>query len=172
MSAVAVGAGGMFAGPAGLYAFQRVEPVVTVPVTGASHIMRWAGTIPAGSRRTGDCPAPVPGRTAAESRAVRVRVLAAAPAGATTTYRFRIVWSPISRDASTADEILTVRRVGLAGAPRTTASAALGSSNGNGTVETVVAKNLAPGEYEVLACGATNLVEQPYAGTLTVTTTR
>ena len=44
----------------------------------------------------------------------------------------------------------------------------IGSSDGCDTKETVVATNLAPGDYTVMACGFVNSVPQPYTGTLTV----
>ena len=46
----------------------------------------------------------------------------------------------------------------------------IGSSDGGTTKETVIAHNLGPGTYHVLACGYVNSTPQPYQGTLTVET--
>jgi hypothetical protein len=85
------------------------------------------------------------------------------------TFTFEITWKPTSPGV-VSDEILTVTR--HKGTDEgDTESEEVGSSDGGVPKETVVAHNLASGEYHVLACGFANALPQPYDGTLTVTTT-
>jgi hypothetical protein len=130
------------------------EPVfVTVPKATTT----WTGTIPARTARhaVGSC------NDVSAGRADEFDVAVAAPTRG-ATFVFAISWKPISKDEASADEMLTVDGP----------DGVVGSSNGSGTTETVVARNLRPGTYRVLACGDANIVRQSYTGTLKVATAR
>src|SRR3954452_9707496 len=121
------------------------EPVfVTMPRATTT----WTGTIPARSaqRPVGGC------NDAGAGRADEFDVAIASPTNG-ATFVFAISCTPVSKDEASADEVLTVEGPdGL-----------VGSSDGSGTTETVVARNLRPGRYRVLACGDANIVDQSYS---------
>ena len=129
---------------------------VTVPSTAGQITDTWTGSIPPGVNATSDCSAPFD--SVSDLHEVTINV----PPGTYDTidaqFRFTITWDA----QSSSDEILTV--VDPQGD-------VVGSSDGGSNVETVVANNLSPGTYKVLACAfiATELTD--YDGELEITTT-
>jgi hypothetical protein len=153
--AVGVVCAGVFFGTAAMRsgAAAPATPTVTVPSTHGSHIITWAGMIPpSGTRPTHNC-SDAPSGKADEVDFVIARSLPRAV--------FTIAWKPISNDEASSDEVLTVDGP----------NGSIGSSDGNGTTETVVAEHLAPGRYAALACGDVNIVSQNFTGTLTIDAT-
>jgi hypothetical protein len=142
---------------------------VAVPAAGQSTTVTWTGTIPVGANPTSDCDGSVV--AASDEHSVSISVPATGYSGITSTFTFQITWHPsgITHDNNSNDEILTVN--GPNGAdPGDTQGAEVGSSDGGSSTETVIAHNLAPGTYQVLACGFENTSPQDYTGTLTVAT--
>src|SRR3954467_2992579 len=86
-------------------------------------------------------------------------------------FTFEISWTPSNPTGAEDenDEVLPVNGPDGqdAGDPSATE---VGSSDGGTTKETVIAHNLGPGTYHVLACGYVNSTPQPYEGSLTVET--
>lgn len=149
--AVALLCTGIFFGSAAMRggAASPAAHAIALPTAPGPHSLSWHGTIPAsGTRPTSDCNSVAPGR------ADELRVVLAARA----TVTFSIAWTPISKDEASNDEVLTV--VGPRGP--------VGSSDTSHTTEKVVAEDLAPGTYRVLACGDVNMVSQGYSGTLKI----
>jgi uncharacterized repeat protein (TIGR01451 family) len=128
---------------------------VTVPSTAGQTVSdNWTGTILAGANATSSCSG---FEAVSDQHAVTIDV----PAGAYDTldakFKFTITWA----DAS-FDEILTVLD------PQ---GDEVGSSDGGSNVETVVANNLPPGHYTVLACPFLATAPVNYTGELEITTT-
>jgi uncharacterized repeat protein (TIGR01451 family) len=128
---------------------------VTVPSTaGQTTTDTWTGTITAGANATSSCSG---FQAVSDQHVVTINV----PAGTYDTldanFKFTITWA----DAS-FDEILTVLD------PQ---GDEVGSSDGGSNVETVVANNLPPGNYTVLACPFLAAAPVNYTGKLEITTT-
>ena len=128
---------------------------VTVPSTAGQTITdTWTGTILAGANATSSCSG---FQAVSDQHVVTINV----PAGTYDTldanFKFTITWP----DAS-FDEILTVLD------PQ---GDEVGSSDGGSNVETVVANNLPPGNYTVLACPFLAAAPVNYTGKLEITTT-
>src|SRR5690348_3922967 len=141
---------------------------VTVPAAGSSTSGQWTGTIPPKSNPTSDC-AQATGTVLNDSHDITVHVPTTGYSQLKTTFKSQISWTPAnpSGDETLNDEILTVvSKDGDEGDQTETRE--IGVSDGGDTKETVVAINLAPGDYTVMACGFVNSVPQPYTGTLTV----
>jgi len=140
---------------------------VTVPAAGSSTSVQWTGTIPANANPTSDC-SQATGTVANDSHGITVHVPSTGYSGLKTTFSFQISWTPAnpSHDETLNDEILTVVSKEGDEADQS-ATREIGSSDGSDTKETVVATNLAPGDYTVMACGFVNSVPQDYTGSLT-----
>jgi hypothetical protein len=137
---------------------------VAVPANdGGTTTVTWKGTIPVGQSGTGlggQCPGqPNP----PDTHNVAIDVPAGLYTSKNATFVFSITWDPSNPtgDSTTNDEVLTVRDP---------SGAVIGNSDGGTTTETVTLASLASGTYAVQACGFTNLTDQPYTGTLAVTT--
>jgi hypothetical protein len=153
--AVGVVCAGLFFGIAAMRggAAARATPTVAVPSAPGSHTVTWTGMIPASSaRQTRNCNHAGPGK----ADVIDVVIARSLPRAV-----FTIAWKPISNDEASSDEVLTVDGP----------NGPIGSSDGSGTTESVVAEGLAPGRYTVLACGDVNIVSQNYTGTLTIDAT-
>ena len=149
---------------------QGSEPAtqdVTVPAAGSSTSVQWTGTIPANANPTSDC-SQATGTVLNDSHGITIHVPSTGYTGLKTTFTFQISWTPAnpSGDETLNDEILTVVSKNGDEADQSN-TREIGSSDGSDTKETVVATNLAPGDYLVYACGFVNSVPQPYTGTLT-----
>jgi hypothetical protein len=144
---------------------------VAVTTTPGTTTVSWTGTISAANvHATSDCNDP--GTGVSDQHNVSITVPATGYSNIVTEFTFSITWNPsgLTHDNNSNDEILTVNAP--AGSdPADTAAPEVGSSDGGSNTETVVAHNLAPGTYQVLACGFNNTTAQDYTGTLTVTTT-
>jgi hypothetical protein len=143
---------------------------VTVPTAAGTTTVTWRGQISAANvHATSDCNDP--GTGISDQHTVDISVPATGYTGIVTEFTFKIDWVPsgATGDNTTSDEILTVNAPGGAD-PGDTTGPEVGSSDHSTTTETVVAYNLAPGTYQVLACGYNNTAPQDYSGTLTVTT--
>jgi hypothetical protein len=129
---------------------------VTVPTTAGQVTDTWTGTIMPGVNATSDCSAPF--EPVSDLHEVTINV----PPGTYDTidaqFKFTITWAA----DSSSDEILTV--VDPQGD-------VVGSSDGGSNVETVVANNLSPGTYKVLACAFLATEFTDYDGKLEITTT-
>src|SRR3954466_711440 len=140
---------------------------VTVPAAGASTTVQWTGSIPPNSNPTSDC-AQATGTVLNDSHGITVHVPSTGYSQLKTTFKSRISWTAAhpSGDETLNDEILTVvSKEGDEADQSETRE--IGVSDGGDTKETVVAINLAPGDYTVMACGFVNSVPQPYTGALT-----
>jgi hypothetical protein len=141
---------------------------VTVPAAGSSTSVQWTGTIPPNSNPTSDC-SQATGTVLNDSHDITVHVPSTGYSQLKTKFTFQISWTPANPtgDETLNDEILTVvSKEGDEADQSETRE--IGVSDGGDTKETVVAINLAPGDYTVMACGFVNSVPQPYTGTLTV----
>ena len=145
------------------------QDTVAVPPAGQTTTVSWTGTIPVGSNPTSDCNSAVVG--ASDEHTSTITVPDTGYTGITSTFTFQITWHPsgITGDNNSNDEILTVNAPNGSD-PGDTAGPEVGSSDGGTNTETVIAHDLAPGDYQVLACGFQNTSPQDYTGTLTVTT--
>ncbi len=128
---------------------------VTVPSTAGQTVTdTWTGTILGGTNPTSSCSG---FELVSDQHVVTIHV----PAGTYDTldakFKFTITWGDASND-----EILTVLDP---------AGDEVGSSDGGSNVETVVANNLAPGDYTVLACAFLSPAPVDYSGKLEITTT-
>jgi uncharacterized repeat protein (TIGR01451 family) len=128
---------------------------VTVPSTAGQTVTdTWTGTIPPGANATSSCSG---FELVSDQHVVTINV----PAGTYDTidanFKFTITWADAGND-----EILTVLD------PQ---GDEVGSSDGGSNVETVVANNLPPGDYTVLACAFAAPVPVDYTGKLEITTT-
>jgi len=144
---------------------------VTVPAAGSSTSVQWTGTIPPNSNPTSDC-SQATGTVLNDSHDITVHVPSTGYSQLKTKFTFQISWTPANPtgDETLNDEILTVvSKEGDEADQSETRE--IGVSDGGDTKETVVAINLAPGDYTVMACGFVNSVPQPYTGTLTVSST-
>ncbi|MDX6475615.1 MAG: hypothetical protein QOH95_1126 [Gaiellaceae bacterium] len=143
---------------------------VAVPSTPGTQTITWQGQISAGNAHpTSDCNDP--GTGVGDQHTISIAVPDTGYSGITATFTFQITWAPSgpTADNSSNDEILTVDAP--AGTdPGDTTGPEVGSSDSSSSTETVIAHDLAPGSYQVLACGFTNTTPQDYTGTLTVTT--
>ena len=129
---------------------------VTVPgAPGGSATDSWTGTILPGANATSSCEHFEP---ASDQHGIAITV----PAGTYDTvdakFEFSITWDA----GSSSDEILTV--VDPTGH-------VVGSSDGGSNIEKVVAHDLFPGTYNVLACTFLSTLPTDYTGQLMVTTT-
>jgi hypothetical protein len=144
---------------------------VTVPgKAGQTATFTWAGTIPAVSPHpTSDCNGAGVGN---DEEDIAVTIPRKGYDRFDATFTFQIAWTPSNPtgDETLNDEVLTVNSSDNED-PADTAGPEVGSSDGSDTNETVVAHDLAPGTYHVLACGFVSTTAQPYRGTLTVQTT-
>ncbi len=141
---------------------------VDVPSTvGSTKTITWTGSIPPGADAASDCNNAGPGLS--DEELVTVHVPRKGYAKFDATFEFSITWTPSSPSGTTSDEILTVNGPGNSdGNDQETSE--VGSSDGGDTTEKVVATNLPPGDYHVLACGFANAAPQSYDGKLTITT--
>ena len=120
----------------------------------------WTGTAPPATFADSTC---FPGGSPlVDEHAVTIAVAPATYDTLNARFTFSITWTPASGDASTSDLILTL--IGPDGLE-------IDSSDGGTPSETVAADNLGPGTYRVVVCGFLNTTQQPYAATLSVTTT-
>jgi hypothetical protein len=129
---------------------------ITVPATaGQTATDTWTGTILAGADATSSCEH---FETISDQHAVTINV----PAGVYDTvdaqFEFSITWDA----ASSSDEILTVLDP---------TGHVVGSSDGGSNIEKVLANNLPPGTYTVLACPFLAVTPTAYTGQLKITTT-
>jgi hypothetical protein len=143
--------------------------VIVPSKVGSTVTVAWDGTIPAASVHPANTCNTVDVQSDLEDIAVTLPRRGYDRFDATFT--FQISWTPSNPtgDETASDEILTVNAPDNAD-EGDTAATELGSSDGGDTKETVVAHNLGPGTYHVLACGFVNATAQPYHGTLTVET--
>src|SRR5437899_838809 len=143
---------------------------VTVPdKAGQTVTLQWAGTIaPGEAHPSSDCNDV--GTGAPDDHALIVTAPKKGYDKIDAEFTFTIAWTPNTPTEDTADEILTVDGP-KGGDEGDTTAPEIGSSDGSQTTETVVAHNLASGQYDALACGFVNAVPQNYTGTLTITTT-
>jgi hypothetical protein len=143
---------------------------VTVPSKAGQTVnLAWSGTIPAASPHpTNDCNGAGVGN---DDEGIAVTVPRKGYDRFDATFTFAINWTPSNPTGAEDlnDEVLTVNSADGQD-PGDTTSSEIGSSDGGTTTETVIAHNLAPGTYHVLACGFVNSTPQPYQGTLTVAT--
>jgi hypothetical protein len=128
---------------------------VTVPSTAGQTVTdTWTGTILPGVNATSSCAG---FEAVSDQHVITINV----PPGTYDTidarFRFSITWA----DAS-FDEILTVLDPN---------GDEVGSSDGGSNVETVVANNLSPGQYKVLACAFASTSAVNYTGMLEISTT-
>ncbi|MDQ1443547.1 MAG: hypothetical protein QOI20_11, partial [Acidimicrobiaceae bacterium] len=158
--AAAVGLVGALTSP--LFAANPSSGTVAVPANpGGTASASWTGTIPV-------APPNVTGQCSDDTFADAFAVTFTLPSGFYDTrsanFKFSITWTPTNAQADAAynDEVITVL------APDGTVVA---RNDGAETTETAVAANLKAGTYKVLACGSINTSDQPYKGSLTVTTT-
>jgi hypothetical protein len=129
---------------------------VTVPsAAGQTVTDNWTGMIPPGVNATSSCAG---FEALSDQHVVTINVPPGTYDTIDATFRFSITWA----DASNNDEILTVLDPN---------GDEVGSSDGGSNVETVVANNLPPGDYTVLACAFLSLALVDYTGQLEVTTT-
>ena len=159
--ALAIGLAFIVAVPATVAASTPATSTVTVPTSaGATVTDSWTGTAPPATFAGSTC---FPGGSPlVDEHAVTIAVAPGTYDTINARFTFNITWTPVSGDASTNDLILTL--IGPDGLE-------IDSSDGGTPSETVVANNLAAGTYRVVVCGFLNTNFQPYAGTLTVTTT-
>jgi hypothetical protein len=149
------------AAPTGAAASTPASSTVTVPTTaGATTTDTWSGTAPPATFAGSTC---FPGGTPlVDEHALTIAVVPGTYTTVNARFTFNITWTPTSGDTSTSDLILTL--IGPDGLE-------IDSSDGGAPTETIVADNLAAGTYRVLTCGFLNTAQQPYAGTLSVSTT-
>jgi hypothetical protein len=143
---------------------------VAVSATPGTTTYEWTGTISAANvHATSDCNDP--GTGISDQHNITVTVPDTGYSNIVTEFTFKITWNPsgLTHDNTSNDEILTVNAPGGPD-PGDTTGPEVGSSDGGSNTETVVAHDLAPGTYQVLACGYSNTTAQDYTGTLTVTT--
>jgi hypothetical protein len=142
---------------------------VTVKAPG-TQTLTWQGTIPAANvHPTSDCNDP--GTGTPDQFNVTIATPRKGYSSVDAAFTFSITWTPSSGNETTNDEILTVDSPGGSD-PADTTGTEVGSSDGSDTTETVVAHDLAPGTYTVLACGYNNTTPQDYTGTVKVDVTR
>jgi hypothetical protein len=162
---VAVALGAMHGGAA-----TPATQSVNVPnKAGQTATIAWTGTIPAASPHpTSDCNGAGVGN---DDEGITVTIPRKGYDKFDATFTFAINWTPSNPTGQETlnDEVLTVNSADGQD-PADTTSSEVGSSDGSATTETVIAHNLAPGTYHVLACGYVNSTPQPYQGTLTVAT--
>jgi hypothetical protein len=143
---------------------------VTVPSkAGETVSVAWTGTIPAASPHpTSDCNGAGVG---SDDEDIAVTIPRKGYDRFDATFTFQIAWTPSNPtgDETLNDEVLTVNSPDQQDEGDTSTSE-VGSSDGGTTKETVIAHNLAPGTYHVLACGFVNSTAQLYQGSLTVET--
>jgi len=129
---------------------------VTVPSAAGQITDTWTGTISPGVNATSDCSAPFD--SVSDVHEVTINVDPGTYDTIDAQFRFSITWDA----QSSSDEILTV--VDPHGD-------VVGSSDGGSNVEAVVANNLEPGTYQVLACAFLSTELTDYDGKLEITTT-
>ena len=158
--ALAIGLALIVAVPATVAASTPATSTVTVPTSaGATVTDSWTGSAPPAAFAGSTC---FPGGSPlVDEHAVTIAVAPGTYDTINASFTFNITWTPASGDASTNDLILTL--IGPDGLE-------IDSSDGGAPTETVVANNLAPGTYRAVVCGFLNTGVQPYAGTLTITT--
>ncbi len=140
---------------------------VTVPSkAGQTVTVTWTGTIPVAATPTSDCNDAV----LSDDHLIDLTLPRKGYDKIDATFEFSITWTPSSPSTTTSDEILTVNSADAAD-EGDNESTEVGSSDGSGTTEKVVASNLPAGGYDALACGFASIAPQPYTGTLKVTTT-
>jgi hypothetical protein len=135
---------------------------VTVPSSAGQTVTdSWSGTILPASHPASDCSTAGSADPTVDHHLITINV----PSGIYSTlnafFTFSITWTPGTPTEDTADEILTVLDQN---------GNEVGSSDGGSTTETVAAQNLAPGTYDVEACGFANALPQDYTGSLKITT--
>jgi len=131
----------------------------------------WTGTIPpASAHPTNDCNGAGVG---SDQEDIAVTIPRKGYDKFDGVFTFEISWTPSNPTGAEDenDEVLTVNGPDGQDAGDTSATE-VGSSDGGDTKETVVAHNLGPGTYHVLACGFVNSTAQDYKGTLTVQTVK
>jgi hypothetical protein len=162
---VAVGFGALHGGAA-----TPSTQSVTVPSKAGQTVnVAWTGTIPVASPHpTNDCNGAGVG---SDDEGITVTVPRKGYDRFDATFTFAINWTPSNPTGAEDlnDEVLTVNSADGQD-PGDTSTSEVGSSDGGTTTETVIAHNLAPGTYHVLACGFVNSTPQPYQGTLAVAT--
>jgi hypothetical protein len=158
--ALAIGLAIIVAVPATVAASTPATSTVTVPTSaGATVTDSWTGNAPPAAFAGSTC---FPGGSPlVDEHAVTIAVAPGTYDTINASFTFNITWTPASGDASTNDLILTL--IGPDGLE-------IDSSDGGAPTETVVANNLAAGTYRAVVCGFLNTSVQPYAGTLTITT--
>jgi hypothetical protein len=151
----------ILAAPAGAAASTPASSTVTVPTAaGINTTDSWTGTAPPAAFAASTC---FPGGTPlVDEHAVTIAVAPGTYTTLNARFTFNVTWTPASGDVSTNDLILTL--IGPDGLE-------IDSSDGGAPTETVVANNLAAGTYRVVVCGFLNTTLQPYAATLSVSTT-
>jgi hypothetical protein len=129
---------------------------VSVPSKAGQTVnVAWTGTIPAASPHpTSDCNGAGVGD---DDEGITVTVPRKGYDKFDATFTFSISWTPSNPtgDETLNDEVLTVNSADGQDAADTTGPE-IGSSDGGTTTETVIAHNLGPGTYHVLACGFVN----------------
>lgn len=129
---------------------------VTVPATAGQTVTdTWTGEIPPGANATSSCSGFEP--PLSDQHVITINVPPTAYDSVSARFEFTITWG----DAGTSDEILTVLDP---------FGNEVGSSDGGSNIETVVANNLPPGNYTVLACPFLSPVPVSYTGRLQITT--
>jgi hypothetical protein len=143
---------------------------VTVPTKAGKTVnVTWTGTIPAASPHpTSDCNGAGVGN---DDEGITVAIPRKGYDRFDAVFTFAITWTPSNPTGQETlnDEVLTVNSADGQDAADT-AGSEVGSSDGGTTTEKVIAHNLGPGTYHVLACGYVNSTPQPYQGSLTVET--
>ena len=154
-------------GAVGVGASTPSSSTVSVPANaGQSVTISWTGTIPPAATPTSDCN----DAAASDSHLIGLTTPRKGYDRIDATFEFSITWAPSSPTGQTSDEILTVNNADGAD-PGEGETSEVGSSDGSGTTEKVVAHNLPGGSYTALACGFASAVPQDYTGSLTITTT-
>src|SRR5215470_8062926 len=131
---------------------------ITVPSTvGQKVVINWTGSIPPLVNGTSDC-SKLADTPAVDQHVSTISVPTGVYNSLNAKFTFNITWPDASND-----EILTVIKPDGTAFP---------SSDGSTPSETVVANNVSPGAYKIVACGFLSGPDpQPYSGTLTIETT-
>jgi hypothetical protein len=131
---------------------------ITVPsTTGQKVVINWTGSIPPLVNGTSDC-SKLADTPAVDQHVSTISVPTGVYNSLNAKFTFNITWPNADND-----EILTVIKPDGTAFP---------SSDGGTPSETVVANNVSPGAYKIVACGFLSGPDpQPYSGTLTIETT-
>ena len=151
----------------GWFSFASTPPTdsITVPSTpGQTVTVTWTGTIPPFTNTnplTGSDCAAFAGTSVVDQHVSSVVVPAGVYSNVDAIFTFKITWNPTTGQEPENDEILTVLDP---------SGNEINSSDGGSTTESLRMPNLPAGDYQSVVCGYQNVGQQPYTGTLTITT--